>query len=256
MIRNIHGIKTYYEVIGDGKPLLVLHGWGNSSDTVRPIAMLAKGCGYRVFSIDLPGFGFSAAPPKDWHVRDYMEFVINFLDEFDLATVDIIAHSFGGRITIMLSALYPGRVGKIALVDSAGIKPRRDWRYYLSVYSYKALKAILRSIYGEARLERFLSQRGSADFRNAGGLRGTFVKVINEDLTQYLSRIQAPTLLVWGEKDMETPLSDGYKMKELIPNSSLAVIENAGHHCFIDHPDEFNSIITASFLGNSEGAPC
>lgn len=248
MIRNINGIKTYYEVIGDGKPLLVLHGWGNSSDTMRPIAMLAKGCGYRVFSIDLPGFGFSAAPPRDWQVRDYVEFVMKFLEEFHLEIVDIISHSFGGRITIMLSALYPGRVGKIALVDSAGIKPKRHLRYYLSVYTYKALKAVFKFIYGKAYPGSFLGRMGSADYRNAGELKGTFIKVINEDLTEYLSRIQAPTLLIWGEKDTETPLSDGYLMKKLIPNSSLKIIENAGHHCFIDRQDEFNSIITTLFL--------
>lgn len=85
---------------------------------------------------------------------------------------------------------------------------------------------------------------GSRDYRNAGKLRGTFVKVVNEDLRQYLPHIKSPVLLVWGELDRETPVSDGRLMKDLIPHAQLNVIQGAGHHCFLDDPEAFLKIIS------------
>ena len=89
---------------------------------------------------------------------------------------------------------------------------------------------------------------GSRDYRSAGKLRETFVKVVNEDLRQYLPCIQSPVLLGWGELDRETPVSDGRLMKDLIPEARLEVIQGAGHHCFLDNPEAFLKIIKPFLL--------
>ena len=100
------------------------------------------------------------------------------------------------------------------------------------------------------RLREYIAAKlGSKDFQAAGDLRRTFVKVVNEDLKDYLPRIKSPVLLVWGENDRETPLKDGQLMKELIPDSRLEVIPGGGHFSYMDDQPIFNSILE-SFLNN------
>jgi pimeloyl-ACP methyl ester carboxylesterase len=88
---------------------------------------------------------------------------------------------------------------------------------------------------------------GSRDYRDAGPLRGTFVRVVREDLRELLPRIQARTLLVWGEEDREVPTEIAHAMAEAIPNATLEIIARAGHFCFLDQHDYFR-LLVAKFL--------
>jgi pimeloyl-ACP methyl ester carboxylesterase len=251
MIKYLCGLKIYYEVAGSGDAVLLLHGWGNDVETLRPLMGMVKELGFRVFSVDLPGFGLSDTPQDAWGVDEYVNFVRNFLDELALERASILGHSFGGRIAIKLAAGDPDRVNKLILVDSAGIKPERSIRSHISSSFTKFIKKIIPRLpnsMGRYLRDNLLSKMGSRDYRNAGKLRATFVKVVNEDLRQYLPRIKSPVLLVWGELDRETPLSDGRLMKELIPEAQLNVIQGAGHHCFLDNPDAFLNIIRPFLL--------
>jgi pimeloyl-ACP methyl ester carboxylesterase len=253
MIKTICGLKIYYEVVGSGAPVLLLHGWANDAETMRPMAGVVKDLGFRVFSIDLPGFGLSDMPEIPWGVDDYVNLVAKLLDELAIEQVSIIAHSFGGRIAIKLGAFHPKLIDKLILVDSAGIKPARSMGYWMTVSFTKLIRGIIRFLpkpIDEFLRLNLLSKMGSRDYRNAGKLRDTFVKVVNEDLRQYLPSLIFPVLLVWGELDGETPLSDGRLMERLIPNSQLEVIQGAGHHCFLENPEAFLKIITP-FLVNA-----
>ena len=246
MIKNISGLKIYYEVAGSGEPVLLLHGWANDVETLRPLMGMVKDLGFRVFAVDLPGFGLSDTPQSAWGVDDYVNFVGNFLDELALDRVSILGHSFGGRIVIKLAASNPLRANKLILVDSAGIKPERSISSHISASFTKLVRKVIPLLpdsIGKFLKDNLLSKMGSRDYRNAGKLRATFVKVVNEDLRQYLPCIKSPVLLVWGELDRETPVSDGRLMQELIPDAQLNVIRGAGHHCFLDNPDEFLKII-------------
>jgi pimeloyl-ACP methyl ester carboxylesterase len=250
MIKTICGLKIYYEMVGVGEPVLLLHGWANDVETMRPLAGVLKNQGFRVFSVDLPGFGLSDPPQGSWGVDDYVKTVLEWLDELSLSRVNILAHSFGGRIAIKLAAAHPEKIDKLVLVDSAGIRPDRSFYYSLKTYLVKIVRKIASVLPGKA--SRFLKQNliwkmGSPDYRNAGKLQGTFVKVVNEDLRNYLSSIQSPVLLIWGELDRETPVSDGRLMQSLIPDARLKVIQGAGHHCFLDDPGSFEKLILPFF---------
>ena len=90
---------------------------------------------------------------------------------------------------------------------------------------------------------------GSADYKNAPEvLRKTLVRLVNEDLRPLLPDISCPTLLIWGENDTATPLSDGQEMARLIPDAGLCVIRGAGHFAFVERPFEVHRILH-SFLG-------
>ena len=96
---------------------------------------------------------------------------------------------------------------------------------------------------------KFISKRiGSKDYQNVSGvMRKTFVRIVNEDLKNLLPKIKPPTLLIWGENDQATPVSNGKLMERLIPDSGLVILRNAGHFSYLENLDEF-LLITENFL--------
>jgi len=207
-----------------------------------------------VVAMDMPGFGQSAEPPSAWCVDDYVDFVIDFLKDYSHKNITFLGHSFGGRVIIKLNSRenLPFNISKVILVDSAGILPPKSNKKSFRTYYYKAGKAVLstgivQKIAPDA-LENFRKKMGSADYAAASPLmRQVLVKVVNEDLEPLLPNIKCPTLLVWGVNDTATPLSDGQKMEQLIPDAGLVKLENAGHYSFLEQQFTFNRVM-CSFM--------
>ncbi|MBV9100867.1 MAG: alpha/beta hydrolase [Candidatus Dormibacteraeota bacterium] len=232
---------------GEGRPLLLLHGWGASAQLFEPITQPLLD-GRALIVPDLPGFGSTPAPPQAWSARDYAAWTVALLDRLEVERCDVIGHSNGGRIAIVMAAEHAERVGKLVLVDSAGVRPRHGLRYHARVRSYKLLRSAERSRVlpeGMRRAARARAERrGSEDFRAASGtLRATLVRLVNEDLTPLLRRIRSPALLIWGERDADTPLRDARLMERLIPDAGLVVFKGAGHYAYLDQPARFVRIV-------------
>ncbi|MHB8488881.1 MAG: alpha/beta fold hydrolase [Candidatus Dormibacteria bacterium] len=239
--------RAALEERGSGDPLLLLHGWGASSELFAPI-LDALETGRRLIVPDLPGFGATPDPDAPWSVHDYAAWCVALLDRFGVEACDLIGHSNGGRIGIVLAATYPGRVRRMVLAGSAGIRPRRTWRGAARVRSYKALRAVERSAAMPAVLRRAAGrsadQRGSVDYRAVSGvMRGTLVRIVNEDLRGLLPGLHLPVLLIWGDRDTETPLDDGRLMERLIPDAGLVVFEGAGHYAYLEQAGRFCRIV-------------
>jgi pimeloyl-ACP methyl ester carboxylesterase len=240
---DIKGIRTRWRQAGSGPPVLVLHGWGAKIEAVDPIVR-GLASQLTVTAVDLPGFGETALPPAPWGVADYADWTRELMDVLGLERPSIVGHSNGGRIAIHLASHHPERVDKLILVDSAGIRPRRGLRYYRRVALAKTAKHAARFLGppGRALRKRVLARTASSDYANAGPLRPTFVKLVNEDLTPLLGQIRASTLLIWGDQDDATPLSDGQMMERLIPDSGLVILKGAGHFSYLDQPQRFGRV--------------
>jgi pimeloyl-ACP methyl ester carboxylesterase len=245
---DIKGIRTRWRRTGNGPPVLVLHGWGAKIEAVDPI-IRGLASQLTVTAVDLPGFGETALPPAPWGVSDYADWTRAMMDELGLERPSIVGHSNGGRIAIHLASHHPERVDKLILVDSAGIRPKRGLRYYRRVAMAKTAKHAARFLgpAGRALRKRVFARTASSDYANAGPLRPTFVKLVNEDLTPLLGQIRASTLLIWGDQDDSTPLSDGQTMERLIPDAGLVVLKGAGHFSYLDQPQRFGRV-AAHFL--------
>lgn len=232
---------------GDGSPLLLLHGWGASSELFVPI-LDGLQTGRRLIAPDLPGFGDTPPPPQAWSVHEYAAWVVALLDRLGVSRCDVIGHSNGGRIGIVLAAEHPARVRRLVLTDSSGIRPHHGLRYRYGVVAYKALRrtqhaTVLPRALREAA-QRRADRRGSDDFRAASGtMRATLVRLVNEDLTTTLPRVAAPTLLIWGSGDDATPLRDAQVMERLIPDAGLVVFEGAGHFAYLEQPGRFCTVV-------------
>jgi len=251
---RLDGIDLNYYDRGSGEAVVFLHGWGSDFSVFRPfLDRLADG--RRVCAPNLPGFGGSQEPPAAWGVGDYADFVAAFLKTLGIDDAVLIGHSFGGRVIIKLAArdALPFRVSKIILVNSAGIRRKRTAGQKIRLAVYRCVRKILSLSFLEKNfpgvLEAWRRKNGSADYRNASPrMRECFVRVVNEDLTPFLSSIPCPSLLVWGDNDAETPIDDARIMERLIPDAGLVTLKNAGHYSFLDQPFVFGRVLD-SFLG-------
>ncbi|MDE5655975.1 MAG: alpha/beta hydrolase [Muribaculaceae bacterium] len=247
------GTRLAYTVSGEGKPMILMHGWGCNADTLASVEKTAAES-HRVYNIDFPGFGQSPEPTQVWGVDDYTRALENFVRLLGIEKPVLLGHSFGGRVGILYSSRNP--VDRLVLVDAAGVKPRRPLNYYVKVYSFKLMKRLYTLIYGKEgaakRIEAERARRGSADYQSASPrMRAILSKVVNEDLCHVMPAIQAPTLLIYGENDTATPVRDAKKIESLVPDAGLVVFPGCGHYSFLDNPYQFAAVLR-SFLTNEK----
>ena len=240
-----------YEVIGEGNPIVLLHGWLTDLETMRPIANGLKDK-FKVYLIDVVGFGKSSLPEHPLNTDDFGDFLKELLENLKIDKPILVGHSNGGRI--ILNAVGRGLVNprKIVLIDSAGLKPKRKIKYYVKVYFFKAGKAILNTLPNTKAVkkirEKFRSSVGSSDYKNSASvLKDTMNIILNEDMRPMLSKIKAPTLLIWGALDTATPISDAYEMEKNIPNAGLVTYPAGSHFAYLENINNVNIVLNEFF---------
>jgi pimeloyl-ACP methyl ester carboxylesterase len=247
VLRSIGNLQTATCVIGEGQPVLTLHGWGGSARSFWPVAERLSAQSYQVHLLDLPGFGQSDLPPQTWGVGDYMRFVVAYLNTAGLDRVSVLGHSFGGRIALMLAAEHPARVHKMVLANSAGLRHAPSFTQRARGFCAGIVRGMLDALglkAWRAHLQESYNRRyASRDFLTAGPLRDTFLQVIQEDLTPFAQRVRAPTLLIWGDQDADTPLWQGQKLERLIPDAGLIVFKGAGHFSYLERLNDYLRIV-------------
>ena len=249
MIYTYKNIKVNINVQGKGTPILLLHGWGCSSEIFRDIQQTLSQS-YTTYNFDFPGFGASDEPETIWGTEEYTAMVEQFVADNNIKSPALVGHSFGGRISI----IYASRndVSRVVLVDAAGIKPKRPFKYYWKVYTFKALKWLCNTFLPKKSAQAIIDKRrkgaGSSDYNNASPMmRAILSKVVNEDLTNLLPKIKAPTLLFWGNMDTATPISDAKTMERLIPDAGLVVAHGTGHFSFLENAGLFTAVMKNFF---------
>ena len=197
-------MKINYKIIGEGDLVVLLHGWGQNIQMMKPIGdNLCSN--HRITIIDFPGFGESDEPSTPWTIDDYSLLIENLVRELNIRKPIVMGHSFGGRVAIRFSANNP--IEKLVLFGSPCI--RENKKLPLSTRILKKLKTLP----GLDKLgEKMKKYIGSRDYKAASPImRQTLVNVVNEDLASYARRIEEPTLLIWGENDTEAPVEGANK---------------------------------------------
>lgn len=247
---DIDGLKLAYTESGkpDGHPVILLHGWGCNGETLSSVARILEP-GMRVFALDLPGHGETPEPSEVWGVEDYTQLVEKFADALSLKDFSLIGHSFGGRISILMSSRR--QVSKVVLVDAAGIKnenPKKNLKQRVFKQLKKSAPLLLGKRLGDKVVDHYRYKWSSADWKAASPMmRNILSKCVNEDLKSVMPEIKAPTLLIWGENDTATPLSDAKIMERLIPDAGLVSFPGCGHYSFLDNPVGFKAVVKEFF---------
>ncbi len=240
---------------GTSVPTVIIHGWGQSFGSLEQLGKLLSGVS-DIHLIDLPGFGKSELPPTDWSTEDYASCVLEYMEKNSLEKVNLIGHSLGGRISIRLASNHPSKVNKLVLISSHGLQSIKTPLEVLRNYLIRKMSLLYRffdGVYGTSFFEKFFVPKyGSRDYKAAGKLRGTLVKIVNEDLSQIASKITSKTLLIYGTRDTETPLSYGRRYKSIINESKLIVLKGQDHFPFLDVGSHLLAYYIRPFLKEKE----
>lgn len=243
MVYNFQGVKIFYRDLGKKNKdcaNVFLHGWGTDSSNFDFCTQGLKE--QRNILIDFPPFGKSQKKLRNWTLFTYANMVICLCEKLNIKKYNIIGHSFGGRVSIIMSVINKEKINKLVLVDSAGMKPRRKISYYVKIYKYK-----LRKKFGLST-EKY----GSSDYKLLDeDMKKIFTSIVNEHLEDYLKEINAKTLIVFGEKDDVTPIYMAKKLFKGIKDSQLYLIKNTGHFSFLEKKIEFFSTLS-KFLTEEE----
>ncbi len=255
----IDNLKINYIKKGTGKTVLIIPGWATVINTyatlINSISTYAN-----VLCLDMPGFGKSDEPKNSWNLDDYISFIIKFIKSQNIKELDVIGHSNGGRIIIKLMSKsdLDFRVNKIILIGSAGIVHKKTMAQTIKIKTFKFCKKFaefkpVKMIFPNL-LNKVKNHFGSTDYRNASPImRETMVKLINEDVKSFLPNIKAPTLLIWGENDTETPISDAKIMEQMIPDAGLVEVKGCSHYVFLENPSYINMVIANFLTGGNDG---
>ena len=235
---TINGIKINYEFLKRSEDTVVfLHGWGGSLNSFKGVFNYLQKTNKSLLNLDLPAFGCSGQPPESYTIYSYAEIVNKLLTLLKIKTVHLVAHSFGGRIAILLSAFKQVNIKTLTLVASAGIRPHKNLKTSFKIVKYKILKKIIKN---KQKLEKF----GSSNYKQLNGsMKKVFVKIVNENLNGYLKFINCPTLIIWSKDDKETPFYMAKILKKNIKNSELIVLNGGGHFAYLKNHNQFVKIL-------------
>ena len=206
------------------------HGWGQDHKAFMPLVQSLQAFGAHT-ALDFPGFGRSPRPQGRWSTADYADAIAAHLKESGQAPIIWIGHSFGGRVGVQLASRYPELIKGLVLIAGAGLKrkrsPLKSLYFKARIALYKFLKKLIPLGLSQDWLQ---SKFGSRDYKSAGDMRDIFLKVISEDLSAEAAKINAPTLLIYGENDSETPPEFGKRYNCLIKNSTLHILSGLDHY--------------------------
>jgi pimeloyl-ACP methyl ester carboxylesterase len=234
----INGLKTNLQIFGpastgqggEGKPFLILHGWGSNSDRWATVAEQISKKGFRVFVPDLPGFGKSEMPSAPWNVNNYVNWSLHLVNALGLGDFYLLGHSFGGALASKIAVKHAQEIKKLFLVSAACVRKKT-----IKKSLFKKMSRIFKAFYflpyyGLIRkaFYKFVIKRSDYVYVQ-GILRETYLRVISEDLSFHLPFIKVPTVIIWGDKDELTPLEDAHFINKQIKNSKLIIIPGANH---------------------------
>ena len=232
---KVKNVLVNYIQYGEGKDILLLHGWGQNIEMMK---MLGDNFSdrFRITILDFPGFGLSEEPSESWTIKDFADMLDEFVRELGIKKPIIMGHSFGGRVAIRYSSDHV--VEKIVLFGSPCVREERELPL-----SVKILKGI-KKLPGMDKIGEFAKNYiGSRDYKAASPImRQTLVDVVNEDLSKYAKEIDCPTLLIWGENDTEAPVEDARILEGIMVDAALIVLPGT-HYAYIENLGQVVNIL-------------
>ena len=240
---QVHGQPIYYEVAGEGEPIILVHGLSESTRVwYRNLPALAEH--HRVYLLDLPGFGAMRKFRRQFDLKHSGAWLDEWMQAAGIETADLVGHSMGGYVVMALAALRPEKVRHLVLVDSIGIPFNRP----VSRLIYPALKSI-------ARTEFSFWGCISYDYLRAGPLMvfRAAQQIVALDTAEVLSSIRVPTLIVWGENDDLVPFASGRQLHERIAGARLFVLPGVNHFSMYERPREFGNALLTFLQGQEVG---
>jgi pimeloyl-ACP methyl ester carboxylesterase len=246
-----NGLEIAYERVGEGPPLVLVHGGAVDGRMWRPqLAALADE--FTVVAWDEPGAGRSSDVPATLAIADYADCLAALIDALALGPAHVAGLSWGGTVVQELYRRHPGFVATLILADTyAGWKgslPEREVQARVEglrqILAADTFDPTLPGMFAGGPPSEFvpLLDQMAADVRPES-MRTALLVMAETDQRDVLPRIAVPTLLLWGDQDARSPLGVAHELQQAIPSSELVVIPGAGHVSNLEQPEAFNDAV-------------
>lgn len=207
-----------------------MHGWGGNLNSLNIVKDEFKN--RMCISVDFFGHGNTKEPEKESSIFDEAENVVKLLRELKVYNCDVVAHSYGVRIALIIASYYPSLISKMVLFGPAGLKAKKSLRVRLSILRYKRL---VKKYAGDSVKLSKLGKMGSEEYvALSPQMKYLFKSAVNTDLSKHAKIIKAKTLIICGENDTATTPKMAKRLHKLIKFSTLKIVKNAGHYVFLD----------------------
>ena len=255
---RVDGARIRYIDAGRGPPVVLLHGLGASMYAWRKNVGAMAAAGFRVIAFDNRGFGLSDKPAVPYDNAAYARLAIALLDSLGISDAVLVGHSMGGAIAAEVAIEYPQRVRGLVLVGSAGLGAREPLLFRVARwpvlgpavlafrgrgYTARLLKATYfdPSKVTESDVDQYYAPVAQPAYGRA--LRAVLRQFHFDGLEGRLDKIEAPTVVLWGEEDRWVPLGLGRALAAGITRSAFVSVPHAGHSVQEEAPDEVNHLV-------------
>lgn len=248
---EVNGLSVAYERIGDGAPLILLHGILQDSRVWnRQLADLSDQ--FTVIAWDAPGAGRSSDPSEPFTMADWADCLAGLMDEIGINQAHILGLSLGGILAQEFYRRHPARTRSLILADTyagwRGSLPESIWKERLATCLREAsmpanefVPKWIPGLFSDAAPEELREELAAimSDFHPIG--YRLMIQTANLDTRDLLPNIRVPTLLVWGDADKRAPMTVAHQLRDAIPEARLAIIPGAGHVSNLEQPARFNA---------------
>ncbi|MCF8716026.1 alpha/beta hydrolase [Joostella atrarenae] len=244
----VHDLKkegkfTYLEV-GEGTPIIVLHGLMGGLSNFNNVADYFSTRGYKVLIPELPIYNMSLLKTN---VKSFANYLEKFIDHKDLNDVILLGNSLGGHIGLLHTKLYPKRTKALVITGSSGLYENAMGDGYPKRGDYEFIKKKSQDVFYDPKVAtKEIVDEVFATVNDRNKLIKTLAiakSAIRHNMAKDLPHMLTPTCIIWGEDDSVTPPTVAKEFHELLPDSNLFWIEKCGHAPMMEHPDQFNTIL-------------
>ncbi|MGR7813195.1 alpha/beta fold hydrolase [Lacinutrix undariae] len=243
-----HLLKTEnnynYIEVGEGKPIIVLHGLMGGLSNFEAVTNFFSTKGYKVIIPQLPIYSMSLLKTN---VKAFAKYLHDFIEYKELDDVILLGNSLGGHIGLYHTKLFPEKVKALIITGSSGLYESAMGGGYTKRSDYEVIKKKAQDVFYDPEIA---TKEIVDEVYETVNDRNKLIKTvaiaksaIRHNMAKDLPKMTQPTCIIWGKNDTVTPPEVGVEFNELLPDSDLFWIDKCGHAAMMEHPEEFNTIL-------------
>jgi pimeloyl-ACP methyl ester carboxylesterase len=245
MVHRIKKEKSFsYLEVGEGTPIIVLHGLMGGLSNFDSVTKYFSEKGYSVIIPELPIYSMSLLKTN---VKSFAKYLHDFIEFKGFDEVILLGNSLGGHIGLYHTKVYPEKVKALVITGSSGLYESAMGGGYTKRSDYEVIKKKAQDVfYDPAVATKEIVDEVYETVNDRNKLIKTLAiakSAIRHNMAKDLPKMQTPTCIIWGKNDTVTPPEVAVEFDELLPNSDLFWIDKCGHAAMMEHPDEFNEIL-------------